>query len=178
MLCKGKRKFFVFWFIFVIIVISLTACARGPEQRPSPPPADDMRWDESNQNLQGKGNMKKSDTPDRITPSGQKQLADDLAIVAEKVKGVRSAAVVVTLDTAIVGIKLENNLKPQNSVKIKKEVEEALKKVQPGIDNVSVTADPDLVRRIEGIAEGIASGRPVTQFTQEISDILTRINPQ
>ena len=45
------------------------------------------------------------------------------------------------------------------------------------IRNVVVTADPDIVSRIEEMWRDIRGGKPISGFTSEINELLNRIKP-
>jgi len=103
--------------------------------------------------------------------------ADKIVKEVTKLKDVKSATVVITDSTALVGINLTSGTKGNLNAQIKKEVEDAVKKADRNIARVSVTADPDLFTRIGNIARDIGQGRPISGFATEVEEIIRRITP-
>ena len=103
--------------------------------------------------------------------------AKDIARDIAKEKNIESASCVVTGDTALVGLQFEEQYKGKVTDAIKKSVEKRVKKIEPSIKNVAVTADPDLLSRIKTMAKDIEGGKPLSGFTKEIDEIIRRINP-
>lgn len=116
-----------------------------------------------------------------MSTSEARKLADKLTNLAVTVKGVNSATVVVqpanNQVTALVGLMLSPEVKGKETVKVKKEVADKLKKADKRVTGVLVTTNPDLVRRIQDIARGIIAGKPVQSFASEISELTRRIAP-
>jgi YhcN/YlaJ family sporulation lipoprotein len=135
--------------------------------------------------------MPDNTTPERTTPNtttpgtvrrpstantaGDKarEIARDIA----KEKNIESASCVVTGDTALVGLQFEEQYKGKVTDAIKRSVEKRVKKIEPSIKKVAVTADPDLLSRIKTMAKDIEDGKPLSGFTKEIEEIIRRINP-
>lgn len=103
--------------------------------------------------------------------------ADKIAAEVTKVKDVKSATVVITGNTALVGINMTSGTKGTLNAQVKENVENAVKAVDKNITRVSVTADPDLFTRIENIAKDIGNGKPLSGFGQEIEEIIRRVTP-
>lgn len=103
--------------------------------------------------------------------------ADKIASEITKHNEVRSATVVITENTALVGVNLTSGTKGELNTEIKKQIEDTVKKADNKIERVSVTADPDLFTRIENIAKDIGQGRPLSGFGQEVEEIIRRITP-
>lgn len=103
--------------------------------------------------------------------------ADRLVQLATRVKKVHGATAVVIGKMAVVGIDVDAHLdRPEVGV-IKYTVAEALKEDPQGA-NALVTADIDIVQRLNEMAADIRQGRPVAGFTEELADIVGRIIPQ
>lgn len=115
-------------------------------------------------------------TPPRATNT-QAARANRIAAAVAKLPNVNRATVVITGNTALVGIDMKGHVEKAGITKVKKEVEKTVKSTDKAIKNVSVTADPDLYNRINSIAAEIARGKPVSGFAREISEILRRITP-
>jgi YhcN/YlaJ family sporulation lipoprotein len=107
------------------------------------------------------------------------QVADisRLEQLAEDIPGVQHANCVRFGNTAIVGIDVAAGLDRSRVGTLKYAVAEALRNDPIGV-NAVVTADLDIVRRLQEIGADIAAGRPVTGFAEELADIVGRIMPQ
>lgn len=103
--------------------------------------------------------------------------ADKLSARLSKIQGVDKAYVVVMGNTALIGLNLKDKIGADQAKKIK---DEAANKAEDRkrIVKAYVTSDPDLVQRIQKVAKGITSGRPITDFFEEIRTILDRLKPQ
>ncbi|MGE5416976.1 MAG: YhcN/YlaJ family sporulation lipoprotein [Acidobacteriota bacterium] len=116
-----------------------------------------------------------------MSVSESRKLADRLTNEATKVKGVRSATVVVqpanNRVTAMVGLTLDTTVKGTRTDMIKRDVTTRLQKTDKRVTRVLVTTNPDLVKRIQDIARGVISGKPVQSFATEISELTRRIAP-
>lgn len=95
----------------------------------------------------------------------------------ENIRDVRNATVVITDRTALVGVDLTSGTKGELNREIKREIEDAVKRADRDITKVSVSADPDIFKRIDNIARDIGTGRPLSGFGREIEEIIRRITP-
>ncbi|MCL2462387.1 MAG: YhcN/YlaJ family sporulation lipoprotein [Defluviitaleaceae bacterium] len=84
--------------------------------------------------------------------------AQKIADAVTALQSIDKASVVVTGNTAIVGIELAVELNDENLIKAKGEVSDAVKACDGEIDHVTVTASDELIKRINGISDS-ASGR-------------------
>lgn len=122
-----------------------------------------------------------SRTPTTPTPAKRPVLqstrAAKIATNVAKLPEVNKATVVISGNTAIVGIDMKASVQGTHETQVKKKVEKTVRDTDKGIKNVSVTSDPDLYKRIDNIAKGIAAGKPLSEFTKQITEILKRITP-
>ncbi len=103
--------------------------------------------------------------------------AREIAKKIERLDNVDRAYVLISGNTAIVGIDMDRNVEGQITRDLKDRIEKIVKDTKNDIENVSVTADPDLFTRIRNMAEDIVNGRPISGFAEEFEEILRRINP-
>lgn len=101
-------------------------------------------------------------------------IADKVAAMSE----VEKAAVVITGNTALVGVTIEGATEGKLSDQVKKNIETTVKASDKAIDNVVVTADPDLFDRIRIMMSDIAKGKPLSGFAKEINEMINRITPK
>jgi YhcN/YlaJ family sporulation lipoprotein len=105
------------------------------------------------------------------------QRADDLANVCEQVQGVEDATVVVTGNTAYVGIDLDTNTNIANERDIKNQVAQKVRASGKDINTVYVSTEVDFMDRLRNVGTGIRNGRPVDAFTTELNEMIQRITP-
>jgi YhcN/YlaJ family sporulation lipoprotein len=103
--------------------------------------------------------------------------AEQIAEKIERLNNIDEAYVLISGNTAIVGVDMDRNVQGQITNDLKARIENIVKDTANNIKNVSVTADPDLLTRIEKMAEDIANGRPITGFAEQFQEILRRIAP-
>ena len=100
--------------------------------------------------------------------------------VAQKIANlneVNNCSVLLSGNTAIVGVDIKNNLKGKMTTDLKRRIERTVKNTDNSIKNVSVTADPDLYTRVSNMAKDIGTGKPISGFAGEFQEILRRITP-
>jgi YhcN/YlaJ family sporulation lipoprotein len=110
-------------------------------------------------------------------PDEVNKIAANLSNVAAQVPGVNSATVVIAGTTAFVGIDQRADLEKSETENVKRDVSNAVKKAEPRLTAVYVSSDPDTVTRIRRIADGIAAGKPISAFDNELAEIAKRLSP-
>lgn len=103
--------------------------------------------------------------------------ANTIAQRVANLKEVNNCSVLLSGNTAIVGVDIKNNLQGQMTTALKQKIEKTVKNTDNNITNVSVTADPDLLTRISNMATDVKNGRPISGFATEFQEILRRITP-
>lgn len=117
------------------------------------------------------------------TPATQ---ADLIARSCERVQGVDNATVVVSGNTAYVGIDTERGNTGRNvgygtandMAGIKRQCSQQVKAANPNITTVYVSADADFLERIRRVGDGIRNGRPVDGFRNELTELVRRLTPE
>lgn len=109
--------------------------------------------------------------------NNSRELARKIADRVEDIEGINRAYVLISGDTAIVGVNMDNEAEGQIARDLKDRIERVVKKVDNDIDNVSITADPDLLTRIRNMFEDIDEGNPIEGFANQFEEILRRITP-
>jgi len=165
-----------------IALFILTNCTPAPrpvpEQTPTP---QQTRFVPRNNNIPVPNNPS-IDLPNQRTNDDARTQdgtqAQKISNVITKMDEIQSATVVVTGNTALVGVQFSEQYKGDLTDQIKKLVDQQVKNADPSIKRVVVTADPDLYTRIMELASKIEKGNPLSGLTQEIQEILNRINPK
>ncbi|SFL32165.1 sporulation lipoprotein, YhcN/YlaJ family [Paenibacillus sp. 1_12] len=154
-------------FVYSILVLSVLAgCNQTKQNANSVPGNEAKRQVQINQAATQKKEIVNSPT-----------VAEHLEQIATSIPQVESAKCVVFGNIAVVGINLPPDMDRSKVGTIKLSVAEALKKDPYGVDAI-VTADMDLAARIRKVREEIKIGRPISGFTEEMSEIIGRIIPQ
>ena len=92
--------------------------------------------------------------------------------------GVDNATVVVTGDTAYVGIDMDKDLENEDTDRLKERVGDRIKDRVDSIDRVYVSADVDTVERLREIGRDIRGGRPISGFLNELTEMFRRPMPR
>lgn len=92
-----------------------------------------------------------------------------------QMNGIDRAAVVISDNTAIVGVDTRNNNGNRITQDLRRQIESTVKNVDNRINEVRITNDENLYGRINDIVVSMRTGRPVTEFTNQIREILDRI---
>lgn len=112
------------------------------------------------------------------TDSGEmNNISQKISSAAMKVRGVNTATTVIAGTIAYVGVDQKAGTEQGETDRIKREVSDEAKKAEPRLTAVYVSSDADTVTRIRRVAEGIASGQPVSAFDREIAEIVKRMDP-
>lgn len=163
-----------------------------PRNSPAPP-NNDMRPNVAprqgiqGQNAPGIDNKRPNNTrPNNTMPNNatnqmgnnMQNRAKRLADVAAEQREVESASCLITGDTAMVGLQFNRQYKGDLTDDIKKQVDRKVRDADNRIKRVVVTADPDLVSRIEEMFNDIGKGKPLSGFADEINEMINRINPK
>ena len=124
-------------------------------------------------------------SPDATNPgsaikqrSGMEERADQIANDVAKQKEIESATCVITGNTALVGVQFDKQYQGELTDKIKEQVDKRVRNQDNAITRVVVTADPDLVTRIEDMFKSTKDGKPISGLTNEINEIINRVNPR
>jgi YhcN/YlaJ family sporulation lipoprotein len=154
-----------------------------PRNAPNQPPMTSPGpMNQDRRNIGDTDNLNRDRTRDNrtigTTDTNMQDRAEEIANAAAKQKEVESAACVITGNTAMVGLQFDDQYKGDLTDAIKKQVEKRVKNADKRITRVVVTADPDMVSRLEEIFEDIGKGRPISGFTEELNEMINRINPR
>jgi len=96
--------------------------------------------------------------------------ANKITQKVDAVSGVKKCAAVVSGNTVYVGVDLEDRTKKEaTEIKVFSQVAA----MDPLINTVYVTSDPDLFQRLSKISDGIAKGKPVQDYQKDLNEIAT-----
>lgn len=182
-----KNRFFIFLIFSLGLVLLTTGCQpQKPNVRNDRIENKVGRDTKDNTNVDEDirknttDNIRANDTRNMTDNDMDRNLSDRAENIARKVANlndVNSATVVISGDTALVGVDIKNNLEGNITDDLKGKIRKIVKNTDNRIDNVSVTADPDLYQRLSNMARDIRNGKPISGFSNEIQEILRRITP-
>lgn len=171
-----NKKFIVFFFLFLTAALYLAGCSyfRRPEAERQPVP--DTRMEQSRAENKRPDPEEQPDEQPRMETT---EMAERIADIAAKVDGVDRSVVVVISNMALVGITLEREETAAKGEKeIKEEVARQIEDREPSIVNAYVSANPDLVKQLRDISQGIQEGEPISAFFDQITDVLNRMKSE
>lgn len=105
------------------------------------------------------------------------QRAQKIENAVNGISGVRSSRVVISNERALVGVDISATTEGTITNDLKANIEKVVKSTDNKITTVAVSADPDIFKRITNVGEGIRSGRPFSEFGNEVEEIFRRIVP-
>ncbi|NLP36232.1 MAG: YhcN/YlaJ family sporulation lipoprotein [Firmicutes bacterium] len=177
-----KKKFFLFLVLLLVVTLFLSSCSwfRRPEAERQPVPDTGPRQNTETQRQR----MPQQQPQQQVVPQEQprpdaQQMAERIADIATEVEGVDRSVVVVISNMALVGITLERQeTAERGEEQIKKEVAARIEKKEPSIVNAYVSANPDIIKQLTDISQGIERGEPVSSFFDQIADVLNRMRAE
>jgi YhcN/YlaJ family sporulation lipoprotein len=176
-----KRKFLVFSASLLLIMLVITACA--PARRPDINDNDNNRPQQQTRFIPRQPapvpnpvspRTAQDDVPNTSYMNRTRKISDRI----EDLKEVETAACIITGNTALVGIQFDEQYKGTKTDAIKEKVEKAAKAADARVNNVVVTAEPDTLSRIQSILRDVGQGRPISGFTEEINELINRVQPK
>jgi YhcN/YlaJ family sporulation lipoprotein len=175
-------KKLITYIIVCVTMLSLIVCgcsaSKKPAPKPAPAPPNRVAPSPNSLNPTPPSPAPTPTPARKVKPSAPNTLAKKLANTAKKVDGVKSATVVVTDSVALVGLEINPKIEAKKTDEIKSKVAKAVMKADPSLKNVNVTTDPNLFTRIDKVAKGVAAGKPVSSFADELKEITRRITPK
>ncbi|WP_165820884.1 YhcN/YlaJ family sporulation lipoprotein [Pueribacillus theae] len=105
------------------------------------------------------------------------EIADEAAERVTQLKEVRQANVLTTDNNAYVAALLEDGQKNELSEDTKNKIAQSVKAVDPDIDNVNVSTNPDFVDRVQEYADAVERGEPIEGLFDQLNESIERIFP-
>jgi len=159
-----KRTSLFVLFLALLIVMSLVVSACAPAQKPLQDP-DPRLTPQQNNNV-----------PERVNNAQAK--AEEIARACDAVPGVEDSTVVISGNTAYVGLDVEGNLEGQEAQNVERAVIQKALAQDPSIRRCVVSSDADTVSRLKNIYQGVRRGTPISTFGNELEEIGRRIAPR
>jgi spore cortex protein len=160
------RKIFALTIIFTLSVLA-AGCMNmngGARQQGTP------------MNQQGNGVRQLGQARQPNIADNRIQVADKAAKNITRITGVRQANVLITQRNAYVAAVLDNN-EGQLSRKIEDQIAQQVRAIDPNVENVYVSTNPDFVGRINTYVDDVQQGRPIAGFVEQFNEMVQRIFP-
>ncbi len=170
------------------LAVALAGCASNPASplpTPSPvsptmmPPTDSMMPSTSMMpdGALTPGSTTMPEAAGMISPADAKAAAKKVSDEVVKLSEIDKATTMIVGNTALIGVNFTAQYKGQMTTRIKDMVIDRAKKAAPQLKKVAVTADPDLLARIQAMADQMTDGTDSAQVSTEFSEIVNRIAP-
>lgn len=104
--------------------------------------------------------------------------AQNIANALAGKQNISRATVFVTDTTAYVAVDIPNMAQGQFTDQIKNGVANEVRRIDPSIQRVYVSADPDVLTRFQGYSNDIRAGKPVQGIYDRFAELTRRIFPQ
>lgn len=171
--------------LLLVLTLALTGCpaAERPEDDPAPPPPGAAPGQTPQTTPGDPGAPELDDRPLGGTATGVGDMNTRIQGLAQEVTGVENVVAVVVGNIALIGI--DTNVVPnqQNQVgetspdQLERSVADAVERDQTIVE-AYVTSDRQLTDRIRNIASNMDDGRPITQYLDDITDLLEEMRPR
>ncbi len=120
------------------------------------------------------------DTTGRIPgsdPTGDARRAEILENRIEDLKDVINATVIVSGNTAYVGVDIDAKLQGKMTDQLKEKVIDEAKRTDTLLSKVYVSADADTMTRLKNYAKDIRDGKPISGIIQQVDEMFRRPAP-
>ena len=124
------------------------------------------------QNNNGAAGNTAAETNGALNPFDWLNGSADVEKAIAQLSEVSEARVVVTNSTALVGVKFDNAYKGEMTERIREMVAAEVLRVDPSIQTVAVTADPEDVKKVYDLSERVRAGRTADELSAEINAIV------
>lgn len=121
-----------------------------------------------------------------LNNAGGTTQADGIERTIEQMTGVRDATVIVSGNTAYVGLDTEGNMTGQNiaygntsgNTALKSACSQRVKAANPQIQTVYVSTDANFIERLRNVGNGMRNGSPLNSFRNELNDLVRSLTPE
>lgn len=161
---KWKRMFFVLALI-LLVGVSVTGCMNSVEDQNVTPSASPDYMPQQSMTA----------SPDGMQAAGRYDWTRDAAQVEARIaqiSEISEARVVVTGNTALVGVKFNQAYQGQMTERIREMVAAEVMAADPQITTVAVTADAEDVDAVYDISERTLAGRDMDTLKEDINEIV------
>ncbi len=108
---------------------------------------------------------------------GKMRVADKAADKVTNLPEVDHANIIVTDNNAFVAAKLDRSSRNELTTNIENKISRTVKSVDPDIDHVYISVNPDFYDRMKNYTSYIKNGRPISGFVDEFTNTILRVFP-
>ncbi|ATW24327.1 YhcN/YlaJ family sporulation lipoprotein [Candidatus Formimonas warabiya] len=166
-----NRKILTCVLLGIFLFVSVIAVGCAPAQKPVPTPEKSIVPAPARKIAPAPTPSGPQVPAPRKTASGRSMDLSRAKLITQKVDAlpdVKKCTVVVTKNTAYIGLTLEPGAKKETT---EPAVSSKVMSTEPLINTVYVTSDPRMVSRLKRIHDEIAGGKPITNFTKDLAVI-------
>jgi YhcN/YlaJ family sporulation lipoprotein len=172
-------KKFSLTMLCLILMLSFIFGGCTAAQKPAPAPQNTETNDNAARNQEVKDNRNQHEDPENNKYQSRPVSNDQaLKIAAEvdDVPGVVKSEVVVTGNSAYIGLYLNSNMKVNKS-EVKQQVESKIRQQNTNFNSIYVSTNPDVLDRLRDINEGIANGKPSSTYDFDALEEVFKTEP-
>ncbi|BCJ85937.1 YhcN/YlaJ family sporulation lipoprotein [Effusibacillus dendaii] len=165
-----------------VLLVTLSACAAGKSgprtQTRTPAPAPITDYNANNPNAGNVQNPARGNTTAQNAPDGKFREAQNIANALVGRHNIQRASVFVTDQTAYVAVDIPNTVQGQLTDQIKNSVANEVRRVDPSVQQVYVSADPAVMQQFQGFSNDIRNGQPIQGLYTRFTEVIRRMMPQ
>lgn len=121
-----------------------------------------------------------------LNNTGGTTQANDIERSIEQMTGVKDATVVVSGNTAYVGLNTDGNMTGKNiaygntsgTAVLKQSCAKRVRAANPQIQTVYVSTDANFADRLRSVGDGMRTGSPLSNFRNELNDLVRSLTPE
>lgn len=121
-----------------------------------------------------------------LNNTGRTTQASGIERAVEQMTGIRDATVVVSGNTAYVGLDTDGNMTGQNiaygnttgTSALKQACAQRVKSSDPQIQTVYVSTDANFIDRLRKVGDGVRTGSPISSFRNELNNLVRSLTPE
>lgn len=164
--------------VTLLFIFSLMGCGTANNDDGNNDKTDNGMETNTNDNANNDKASNGGNTNDKEGNIGSDQhmnVSDETADDVETMEEVKKAYVLVTDTNAYVAVELKEGI--DETEQLESKIVEQVKKGNPELDKVYVSANPDFAKQMNDYGTKIREGEPVEGFFEEFSDTVRRVFP-
>ncbi len=164
--------------VTLLLIFSLMGCGTANNDDGNNDKTDNGTETNTNDNANNDKASNNGDTNDKegnTADDQQVNVSDETADDVKTMEEVENAYVLVTDTNAYVAVELKEGI--DETEQLESKIAEQVKKGNPELDKVYVSANPDFVKQMNDYGTKIREGEPVEGFFEEFTDAVQRVFP-
>lgn len=144
-------------FVLLIMITMFSSCSNNTSEKNSKPYVNPVEDEES------------------LNKYSESEKARDIGKIILKTPGIQRVVVVVSGNTALIGLDIDERVR-SNSGYYKNIAVEKVREIDSNISKIEVTSDAAMYERISKLNEDVLNGRPLSGISQDFKNILKKSN--